>query len=358
MLPAGLLALTLLAPGQAPASVAPSWQKGDELTYVGSVTEFVDRPGIRFRRAHDLEVRVFVLEVRTGSIDAAVLTLLRRADDVVTGAVGTVTGAKPERAVAPPAARLDLVRVRANGVAELLLPRGPMPLDLGFDTPTHPAPAVPRDTFASFEFGMFSPRPGDTWKAAGSEAINAASCTRLVSTSQTPTWDQPVGGEVAWQRVGTVWVSERDGTVRRVHRIDRQRDGLNPTPAVVVEVKYDLKDHAKIGGRTYDRYRREVEFAYTTRMELLPLLPDAARLGPKPFEDRIAKVNRYLDESLPGTPYREAVLAVRRQLDAARRGDVVRDPVEKPADSPPAPARPTGTISPAGPPPATRPPGG
>ena len=54
-----------------------------------------------------LGIRVAKLEP-----DLAVLTLLRRADDgAVTGAVGPVVGSRPDHAPAPPAARLDLVRV-------------------------------------------------------------------------------------------------------------------------------------------------------------------------------------------------------------------------------------------------------
>src|SRR5262245_54654911 len=149
--PAGLLCLILLAPGD----VGPKLQKGDELTYAGSVAEVVDRPGNRFRRRHDLEVRVFVLDRRETWADAAVLTLLRRAEDVVAGAVGTVTGGNPDRVATPPAAHLDLIRIHADGTVHQLAPPGPVPLKLAADTPARVLPALPLDSFAPFEFGMF-----------------------------------------------------------------------------------------------------------------------------------------------------------------------------------------------------------
>jgi hypothetical protein len=92
---------------------------------------------------------------------------------------------------------------------------------------------------------------------------------------------------------------------------------------VVGEVKYALKELGRLMGRAYDRYRHEIEVAYAAGAETAPLLRDAARLGPRTFEGRLAKLDAYLEETEPGTPYREAVLAVRRQLDAARRGEII-----------------------------------
>src|SRR5262245_42953546 len=75
---AGLLTLALVvAAPPAPTGL----QKGDEFTFVGSVAEAVERPGERFRRNHDLELRVFVLDRTEKWADAAVLTRLKRTDD-------------------------------------------------------------------------------------------------------------------------------------------------------------------------------------------------------------------------------------------------------------------------------------
>jgi hypothetical protein len=89
----------------------------------------------------------------------------------------------------------------------------------------------------------------------------------------------------------------------------------------------------------YDRSRREVEVAFAAAAELAVLVPEAARLGPAPFEARLAKLDAHAREHEP-TAYREAVLAVRRQLEAARRGEAA------PAVSPPTPAVPVGGPAP------------
>lgn len=305
----GLLALLLMTPAQSPAH-----QKGDEWVYVGTVEEVVDRPANRFRRTHHLEVRALALS----PTDVAVLTQLRRADDAVTGAAGAVSGPKADRA--PTAARLDLLRVRhtATGRDVALLSPAGSPLVLEPTTPLRALPAVPLDSFAPFEFGMFPARPG---KPDGEDTINGERCVRHVAADQSPDWDKPVGGQVAWQRVETVWVSSRDHTVRRVHRAVRQRDGL--TPSVWVDTRYDLREQPHIPGRTFDRYRRDIEVGFVTAQEVAPLLADAVRRGPAPFEAKLKKLDEYLEESEAPTPYREGVLAVRRQLAAARLGEFV-----------------------------------
>src|SRR5207249_3795595 len=69
------------------------------------------------------------------------------------------------------------------------------------------------------------------------------------------------------------------------------------------------------------RYRGDIETAWVASTDAAPLLRGAARVNPELYRARLARLDAYLEETDPGTPYREAVLSVRRQLDAARRGD-------------------------------------
>ncbi len=335
---AGLLTLAFLisAPGDA---AQRGLQKGDEFTFTGTIAEGIDRPGHRFRRNHELTVKVLVMDRQENWCDAAVLTRLHRVEDLVAGASGTITGNGPEKN-SPPHIRLDLIRIHTDGTVHLLLPGGPPPLRLTAETTARAVQPIPLDTFSPFEFGVFPPRvphgdaasepwavaagaarPVEVWQAQKFDFCNAERCQLLVMNQQSEDWVKPVGGQTSWHRADAVWVSTRDGMARKVHRVIRHRDGLAKSPTAWVEVKYELQDQARLDGRTYDRARREVEMAYITLRDATTLLRDAARLGPKFFESRVGKLDVYLEQNLPGTPYREAIVAARRLLDAARRGE-------------------------------------
>ena len=339
----GFLALVLHCFPAAPPEPT-GLQKGDELTFIGTVEEAVDRAGARFRRSQKLEIRVLVLEKKDAWVDVAVLTLLRRKSDAVAGAVGAVTGGGMDKP-APPGARLDLLRVHADGSAHHLHPVGPPPLTFDAKTPARTLPAVSLDTFSPFEFGVFPPRapraapnepwtvastdpnrPAEVWQTQDTDTVAAERCTILVVNQQHERWAKPIGGRSAWHRADAVWVSALDGTARKVHRVIKHRDGLATDLAAWVEVKYELKYKSRVIGRTFDRYRCDVETAFAVSTDLWPFLADAVKHGPKFFETRAQKLDAYLEQADASSPYREAVLAVRRQLDAARRGESVTAP--------------------------------
>ena len=349
---AGLLVLTLVVA----APPAPSGlQKGDEYTYAGTVAEDVRRAPDFFRRTHALELRVLVLDRQEKWADAVVLTRLQRQADAVNGGVGALTGGAADKD-ATPLVRLDIVRVHADGTVHLLAPVGPPPLRLAADTPASGLPPVPLDAFAPFEFGMFPPRsprggggepwtvaaagnrPAETWQDRDSEPVNGERCRLLVVNQKTPDWDRPVGGQTAWHRADAVWVSTRDGTARRVHRVIRQRDGRDEKPAAWVEVKYELKGHTQLDGRAFDRARRDAEAAYAALADAALLAPRAARLGPKLFEARVANLDAHLADIDSSSPYREALLAARRLYDDARHGRGVPVAPAPPPLPAPAPA--------------------
>jgi hypothetical protein len=338
------MALLLSAPG--PTGL----QKGDEFTFSGSIKENEERPrkGLQreLHREYELCLRLFVLDRQELWADAALLTQLRRIEDAVGAAAKPVTGTVPYQN-APPIVRLDLVRIHTDGNVRLLWPAGP-PFRLAEDTPVMGLPSIPLDKCAPSEFGIFPPHlpastaPGETWTvAAGSnrpdemwialkkmEYINAEQCRKLVMNQHSPDWMKPMGSEPDWHRADAVWVSTQDGTARKVHRVIRQWDGpsklrgVEVPPAAWIEVQYELKDHEKLSGRTYERTRRDVEVAYAALADGEKSVREAVKIGPRAIETKLIKLDAYLDETAPGTPFREAILTARRTLEAARRGDV------------------------------------
>jgi hypothetical protein len=322
-------------------------QRGDEFTFSGTVSENVDRPKQRLHREYELCVRLFVLDRQELWADAALMTQLRRTEDAVGGAAKPVTGTAPNQN-APPVIQVDFVRIHADGSVHLLLPVGP-PFRLAADTPVRALPAIPLDEFAPSEFGIIPPRvprstaPGEPWAIASAanrpdetwvalkktEFINAEQCQKLVMNQHSPDWEKPVVMQSSWHRADAVWVSTQEGMARKVHRVIRNWDGppklkgIDVPPAAWTEVKYELKDHEKLSGRTYDRTRLDVEVAYAALSDALLLARDAAKLGPRNIETKLAKLGAYLDDTTPGTPFREAIVAAKRTMEAARRGDVV-----------------------------------
>jgi hypothetical protein len=324
-----LLGLALAGGMGAPPDSRIKLQRGDEFSYTGTATEVVDRPGTRLRRSHELTVRVFVLERQDAWADAAVLTLVRRVDDApVAGVLSDVTGLKREEKT-PPAARLDLVRIHDDGTVHAIAPLGPAPLRFSADTPAQRLPTPPLDTFAPSEFGMFAPRSkadDDSWTLVGHDFILSERCQHQRQVQHARDWEFPRGGQTSWHRADDVWLSA-NGMARRVKRTIRQRDGIATEPAVRIDVALDLKDQGRAFGRLYDRQRADIEVAYLAMAELGPLMKDAARVGSEPFKQRLTRIDDHLAATDPGTPFREAVLAVKRQLEAAKRGEAVAVPM-------------------------------
>ena len=83
-----------------------------------------------------------------------------------------------------------------------------------------------------------------------------------------------------------------------------QRDGrVEAAPAAWVEVKYELKEQAKLTGRTFNLARRDVETAYSAFADAV------LSLGSKAFETRIAKLDAYIQECDPTSAFSEVLVA-------------------------------------------------
>ena len=336
-----IVALTAGAPPALAPGGSSGLEKGDQLTFAGTAVEEGRRPGKEFRREHEIELRVFVLG-RTGRwADAVVLTRLKRSADAVAGAAKAVTGRAPGKDV-PPVIRLDLVRVHDDGTTHLLVPPAATHLTLDEHTPARALPIVPFDSIPGWEFGIFPPRPprdhggepwsvavgpsrpNQTWQVKESKFFNAERCDGLIMNQQSADWTKPAGG-TAWHQAEAVWVSTRDGVARRVHRVILQRDGrVESPPAAWVEVTYELREQTRLTGRSFERALRDVEVAYCA------LLESSQRLGAKQFAARLDRLDAHLRDSDPTGPFREALDAARRRLEAARDGDLIR-PLVTPA---------------------------
>jgi peroxiredoxin len=217
--------------------------------------------------------------------------------------------------------------------------------------PSGATPAVPLEGPPTLEWGAFveSPRarvrqdqswevaeegrPPRTWQVVGAESVNGVPCVKLTGLQQSEDWDRPRADRTAWRRRDTVWLAPRVGLAYRVERAIEQREPLRQDPGQRSVIRYELESTPVFPGQLFDERRREVQRAREFTESAEPLLREPGKYGPQ-LEALSAKVLKYLDQS-PPTPYREAVLQVRRRVEAARRGEL--PPVEdrEPAASPP-----------------------
>lgn len=300
--------LTALLPGQSSdrseALLVPRLNRGQELFYRGTYTEEALGRGVQYTRAYRLEGRVFVLESPARGFDVTFLTVLKHAAD-------------------PSSVRLELAHVTSQG---RVVPEGDVSLQLPLDGP----PTLECGAFVEGPRGRVNQgqtwevtdpgRPALTWRLVGSEVLGGTSCLKLVGRQQSEDWDQPRADRTAWKREETVWIAARTGTAQRVERTIWRREPARREPTQRLQVQYDLDSSMQFPQQLFEERRREVQQARGFAAAAAPLLPNPAKHSPRAFEALLSKIANHL-ETQTATPYRDAVLHVKRQLEAARRGE-------------------------------------
>jgi peroxiredoxin len=305
--------------------LAPHLSRAQELVYRGTFTEEALGPRVQFNRACRMEARVFVLDTTAKGAEAAFYTAFKPQ-----GGRPGPAGARPGDGEPASSVRLELARVE---------PRGRVAADAAL--------AVPLDGPPSVECGAFveaptkrvgvgqvwevseDGRPPRTWKLVGGEMVNGTSCLKLVGVQQTDDWDRPRADRAAWQRQDTVWLSLRLGVAYRVERVIERREAARNEPTYRSALRYELETNLQYPGQLFEDRRREILQARSFADAAAPLLAAAAR-NPSQRDALLAKVTYHLDNH-PPTPYREAVLQVKRRLEAARRGETVAVVAQEPA---------------------------
>ena len=352
----GLFLLSAVALAGPIAMPGPRLTRGDELVYRGEVVAAGERVDNRFRKLSDIEIRLFVMDVRGGFTDMAVLTSIRRRSDPhVIQAVATVAGTDAKPTVGLAAVTLELVRVDNRGRAKFIVPDASRPpLLLDTSTPTANTELIPLDGPPSVELGMFVPLPagqmqvGGRWNAPGGEGRppitltvagetvwNGGRCVELAAVQRTVGWDRPADIPTGWQRTETIRLSPDDGISRTVRRRIEQRHGGHVDRWA--EIEYELEPPRRHVGLRYTDVRRDVEAAYSFAAELARISALAGDTMSRDFVSLRARIDSTLADTPAATGFRPAIESVRRQCDAACRGELVptvavarTEPVRKP----------------------------
>lgn len=110
------------------------------------------------------------------------------------------------------------------------------------------------------------------------------------------------------------------GLAFKVERKIERRDPAHRDPTERSIAQYELQSNLQYPGRLFEDRRREIMQARGYYEAVAPLLPNPTKMGPAPFDAVLAKITHHL-ENEPPTPYREAVLQVKRRVEAAKRGE-------------------------------------
>jgi peroxiredoxin len=314
-----LLVGCTLTPGQTADRgdwlLTPRLIRAQEFVYSGSFAEEATGASVQFNRAYRVESRILVLQTGAKGTEIALLTVLKARDP---GNARTIAKAD----AAPSSVRLELAKLEARGRlsaepnVSLAVPiEGPATLECGVFVESPRRRVGPDQRWEVGEDG----RPLRVWKITGAELVDGVRCVKLLGTQHSDDWDKPRGDHMAWRRRDTVWLDPVMGIAHRLERIIERRDPARQEPTHRSILRCDLESNMQYPRQLFDDRRNEIHQAHVFSGGLTPLLPDPAKHVTQ-LEALLAKIKNHLEHE-PPTPYREAVLQVKRRAEAARRGE-------------------------------------
>jgi peroxiredoxin len=296
--------------------LAPRLARGQELFYRGTFTEQASGPRVQFQRSYRFETRFLVLETMPRGVRLAALTTLQDKN-----APAPRAGVRLEPLSA--SVRLERLTVDLQGkivpdpALSLTVPlEGPPTLEVGALIETPRGRAGDGRGWETAEPG----RPAVAWQIAGSEAVNGQPCVKVVGVQQTDDWGRPRADRGAWRRQESVWVAPRTGLAMRVERVIEHCEPACRDVSQKSVLRYELESTLALPAQLAADRRQEVLSLFGYREAARPLLPAPANYG-----TQLGMLNRkiaYHLENQPSTPYREAVVVLKRQVEAALRGEV------------------------------------
>jgi peroxiredoxin len=292
------------------------------LVYKGTFTEEAIGKGIQFSRSYRLDSLVFVLETPPRGLDVAFYTTFKLQTPRRTG----IEEPKPT-SVRLELAKVDLQgRITADPTLSLLVPLdGPATVETGAFVELPRGLVKVNQSWEVAEEG----RPVRIWKLLGTEAVNGTNCVKLEGLQQSPDWEQPRADCIAWRRRDVVWLAPRLGAAYKVERTIERKEPAHRDPSQRLFTQYELQSQIQYPGRFLEDRKREILQVQKFNEAVIPLLPNPTKQNPKTYDALIAKINYHL-ENQPPTPYREAILQVKRRVESARRGETPPTPLADP----------------------------
>ncbi|MGH7174472.1 MAG: peroxiredoxin family protein [Gemmataceae bacterium] len=317
-----------IAPARVLASSSSDWlllprlSRGQELVYRGAYTEEGSGGRVQFSRSYRLETRILVLETPPQGADLAVLTLLKHRSATSLPAINSN--------VSPVSVRLERAHVDLQGKITA-------DANVNFLVPLDRAPTLECGAFIALPGGRLhvgqewvvleDQRPPLTWRATGTEMVSGNSCIKLIGEQKSEDWDRPRGDRAAWRRQETVWLAPHLGLAYRLEREILQREPAHREATQRSVLRIEMESAFQLSGQGAGSRRQEVKQALAFRDSLTPLLAQPARCGPH-LAALLHKIEQHLADQ-PESPYRPAVLQVKRRVEAAQRGEKPPEPIRE-----------------------------
>ncbi len=295
--------------------LSPQLARGQELVYTGIYLDETLAPNVRHQKSYHLETTLFVLDAVKQSANVAIMTALAEHDNRP-----TPSGALP--AAGPASVRLGLATVDQQGQLRSLDNKpwriaidGPATLEFGFVVEV---PLLPVGKNAVWDVNE-DDRPARTWQVAGTEACAGVTCVKLIGTQQSHDWDHPCADRTAWRRKDIVWLAPQLNVALKVERTIERRDPAHTQPTHRATVRYELESKLRYPGKMFDDRKHEIEAIRKLHDEAAPMLAQPA-LHRSQLDGVINKIVYHIGHQ-PATPYRKALLHLKQDLEAARRGE-------------------------------------
>jgi hypothetical protein len=304
------LAPTPATPRSADWLVAPRITTTQEFVYRGNFSEASTAGGVQFNRAYRVEARVLVLAAPIRGYEVALLTQIKLRDSR-SAEEASPAAAKLERAVLEPHGRI----VAENAGALAIPLEGPPACESGMFVEAPGGRVRQGQGWETTEPG----RPMCLWRCVGAEMINGTSCVKLVARQQSDDWDRPRADSTAWRREETVWLSPRNGLAAKVERTMERREPGREKATWRGVLRYELESSLQYPGVLFEDRRQEVNQAVAFAQSARPLMAAPARQAAA-LAALQGRIDFHVDRCTP-TPYRCAILQVKRQVEAARRGE-------------------------------------
>ena len=296
--------------------LSPQLPRGQELVYTGTYLHESLAPNVKHQKEYRLQATLFVLDAARQHTDVALMTCLAEQDPRPGAPAGKAVSVRFELARLDPQGRLRTLDKKPLSLSV----NGPATLEFGFFVEV-PLTAVGKNALWDVSEAE---RPTRTWQVAGTEPCAGITCLKLVGTQQSSDWDRPRADQTAWRRKDVVWLMPQLNVALKVERVVERRAPAHQRPTQRDTVRYELESKLRYPGRMFEDRRREITALHKLCAEAAPLLRQPA-LYRMQFDNLLHKVAYHLEHQ-PATPYRKAVLHFKRELEAARRGDLPPDP--------------------------------